>query len=106
MATDQEKIAAITAMQSAYWDAQQLELTLRFKAKTAEAEDVWAKNQRLGTEIDILIGEAIDQWANDAATVATNIKAATDDLEKRVQQIKADIDLAQNIVEAVGLIDD
>ena len=82
------------------------ELSLRFQNKPDDANKIWEGNTRLSTEIDILIGRMMDEWAGRADTAITGLAAANAKLEAAVGDIKKRIKIAQNVVTVVGVLDD
>ena len=106
MATAQEKRKAIGILQSISWDLQQLELSLRLKGEFDAAEKIWGANQRLATEIDVIIGQVIEQWSEEVPAITADLAKAESDVRDSIASIKQDFKNAQLIVEVVGLVDD
>ncbi len=106
MATPQEKRKAIGILQSISWDLQQVELSLRLKGQFDAAEKIWAANQRLATEIDVLIGQVIEQWSEEVPAITADLAKAESNVTDCTASIKQDFKNAQLIVRAVGLVDD
>lgn len=82
------------------------EINLRFQGKTDEAEKVWQKSARLSTEIDILIGQMMDEWLGNAESAIKGLAKINAKLEGAVAEIKKQINVAQNVVKVIGLLDD
>jgi hypothetical protein len=82
------------------------EISLRFQGKTDEAERVWQDNRRLAAEIDILIGQMMDEWLGNAERAIKGLAKIGTKLEAAVAEIKKQINVAQNVVKIVGLLDD
>ena len=83
-----------------------LELDLKFAAKFADARDQAESSKRLSRQIDRLLGQAMDAWSGRGKTTVTNIKTANASLQRAIREIGKDIRTAQNIVKALGLVDD
>lgn len=82
------------------------EINLRFQGKTDEAEKVWKESTRLSTEIDILIGQIMDEWLGNAEASIKGLVRINTDLESAAAEIKKQINIAENVVRVIGLLDD
>ena len=82
------------------------EINLRFQGKTDEAEKVWQENRRLSAEIDILIGQMMDEWLGNAERAIKGLAKINTKLEAAVAEIKKQMNVAQNVVKIIGLLDD
>jgi hypothetical protein len=102
--TDKEQL--LEALMNARRQGQLAEISLRVQNKTAEAETLRERNARLSTEIDTLLGRMMDEWLGSAAQTIQGLTAANAQLEAAVAGIKKQIAVAQNVVKAVGLLDD
>jgi hypothetical protein len=102
--TQKEKV--VESLMAARRQGQTIEITLRFQGKTDEAEKVWQENRRLSTEIDILIGQMMDEWLGDAERVIKGLGKISTKLEAAIAEIKKQITVAQNVVKIIGLLDD
>jgi len=83
-----------------------LERDLRIEGKYEEADRIWAADQVLSVEIDILLGHRMDDWKKSANEVKPKIEAATKKFEVAAADIKKGIDLAKNVIKVLGYIDD
>ena len=102
--TDKEK--DLESLMAARRQGQLAELSLRFQGKPDEADKIWASNARLSTEIDILIGRMMEEWLGAADRATKDLAAANAKLEAAVADIKKQIEVAQKVVEVLGLLDD
>jgi hypothetical protein len=76
------------------------------QGKPDEADKIRPGNTRLSREIDILIGQMMDEWLGDADRTMKDLTAVNAKLEAAVAEIKKQINVAQNVVKALGLLDD
>ena len=102
--TEKEKV--VDSLMAARRQGQITEITLRFQGRTDEAEKVWQGNRRLSTEIDILIGQMMDEWLSKAEQAIKGLAEANSKLETAVAEIKKQINIAENVVKVLGLLDD
>jgi hypothetical protein len=102
--TQKEKF--LESLMDANRQGQITEINLRFQGKTDEAEKVWQENRRLSAEIDILIGQMMDEWLGDAERAIRDLARINTKVEAAVAKIKKQIDVAQNVVKIIGLLDD
>jgi hypothetical protein len=107
MAFDQtQKEKVVESLMAARRQGQIAEIKLRFQGKSDEAEKVWQINRRLSTEIDILIGQMMDAWLDDAERAIGRLLNVNANLEGAIAQIENQINVAQNVVKIIGLLDD
>jgi hypothetical protein len=102
--TQKEKV--IESLMAARRQGQITEINLRFQGKTDEAEKVWQDNARLSAEIDILIGQMMDEWLGNAERAIKGLAKVNSKLEAAVAEIKKQINVAQNVVKIIGLLDE
>ncbi|MBM4276629.1 MAG: hypothetical protein FJ130_01950 [Deltaproteobacteria bacterium] len=57
-------------------------------------------------EIDILIGEMMDEWLGDAEGAMKGLAKINTKLEAAVAEIKKQINVARNVIKIIGLLDD
>ncbi|WP_052417423.1 hypothetical protein [Cellvibrio mixtus] len=100
------KTDAIHSMQVTLQRCQNLELILRFQEDSTNASLLGAKNKALRKQIDKLIIEAMKDWLEDAQEVTTKIKNANKNLQISITNVKNKKQKGENIVKALGLIDD
>jgi hypothetical protein len=101
-----EKEEILESLINSRRQGQLAELALRFQKKTDEAEKIWEENARLSTEIDILLGQMMEEWLGSADQAIKKLTAASTNLEAAVADIKKQINVAQNVVKVIGLLDD
>jgi hypothetical protein len=107
MSFDKEsKCKVIETMQAVYRNGQMLEMELLFSGRKEDAEEVWRKNARLSTEIDVLIGKAMDEWRGEAAAVVKRLDKASGQLQDSIDEIGAAINTTKKAIKVVGAFDD
>jgi len=102
--TQKEKV--IDSLMAEHRQGQIAEINLRLQGKPDEAEKVWQNNSRLAAEIDILIGQLMDEWLGNAERAIKGLAKISAKLEAAVAEIKKQINIAQNVVKIIGLLDD
>jgi len=85
---------------------QNLALRLKFEGKTVQYAELKQKNQKLMREIDEIIEQAMTDWIGNIANLNSEVKTANKRLQAAITSIKADKKKGENIVKAIGLIDD
>jgi hypothetical protein len=101
---DKEKV--LEFLMTVHRQGQFMEVKLRLQGKPDEAEKLWQSNTRLSTEIDILIGQIMDEWLGDAERAIEDLTDAKAKLGAAVADIKQQIDVPQNVVKVLGLLDE
>jgi hypothetical protein len=101
-----EKEKALESLTTAHRQGQLAEVSLRLQGKPDEADKIKPGNTRLSGEIDILIGQMMDEWLGDADRTMKDLTAVNAKLEAAVAEIKKQINIAQNVVKIIGLLDD
>ena len=86
--------------------AHALEVRLLLKGKQKDGKKVARKSKALSRKIDILLGQVMDEWQGQGNKIIKDIKSANADLQRSIAEIKRNVKTAQNIVKAIGLIDD
>ena len=102
--TDKEKV--LESLMAEHRRGQITEINLRLQGKPDEAEKVWQENARLSAEIDILIGQMMDEWLGNAERAIKGLAKINTKLEAAVAEIKKQMNVAQNVVKIIGLLDD
>jgi len=102
--TQKEKV--IESLMAEHRQGQIAEINLRLQDKPDEAEKIWQSNSRLSAEIDILIGQMMDEWIGNAERAIKGLEKISAKLEAAVAEIKKQIHVAQNVVKIIGLLDD
>jgi hypothetical protein len=102
--TDKEKV--LESMMAAHRQGQLAEVSLRLQGKPDQAEKLRPGNTRLSTEVDILIGQMMDEWLGNAGPTMKDPTAVNGKLAAAVADIKKQINIAQNVVKALGLLDE
>jgi hypothetical protein len=102
--TQKEKV--IESLMAEHRQGQIAEINLRLQGKPDEADKVWQENTRLAAEIDILIGQMINEWLGNAERGIKGLAKINTKLEAAVAEIKKQMNVAQNVVKIIGLLDD
>ena len=101
-----QKEQVIESLMAEHRQGQIAEINLRLQGKPDEAEKVWHRNSLLSAEIDILIGQLMDEWLGNAERAIKGLAKISAKLEAAVAEIKKQINVAQNVVKIIGLLDD
>jgi hypothetical protein len=101
-----QKEQVIESLMAEHRQGQITEINLRLQGKPDEAERVWQSNSRLSAEIDILIGQLMDEWLGNAERAIKGLAKISAKLEAAVAEIKKQINVAKNVVKIIGLLDD
>lgn len=64
------------------------------------------RRNRLRVERDELLRELLQQWAGDAKQLTKKLRDNNKQIDKAIKEISKDIQKAQNVVKALGLVDD
>ena len=83
-----------------------LQITLRFQGRKAEADEVGKQNKRLSSSIDKLIAQSMRQWRGSASQIIADRKKGNAKLQASIKDIKVKKKVAENVVKALGYIDD
>jgi hypothetical protein len=103
---ESEKEQLLTSLMDMRRQGQSAEIDLRFQQRTADADALKEANKRLTKQIDALLGRLMREWLGTAATAMTDLGNTSAALEAATADIKKKIAIAQNVVKAVGLLDD
>ena len=106
MPTKKEKLQIIQKLTRFMQALVALQMKLRMQNKGNEADEVAKKAKALQKEIDKLVGSAIDEWLGEASKQVSAINQATSRLQAAVEDIQKKVEVARNVVKAVGLVDD
>lgn len=104
--TEETKLEIVQRLLVTKQKAHSLEILLRFKGKGDQADDVAASAAELSNQIDALLGQIIDEWLAQSTEIVADLKKANETLQRSVTAIKKGVQTAQNIVKAIGIIDD
>ena len=84
----------------------ELEIELLLKGRTAEAKKVREATDRLSKQIRKLINAAKKIWRGQAQALEKDMRKRNANLQGTIRDIKKKVKIAQNVVKAVGFIDD
>lgn len=97
---------AIDSMQITLHRSRNLALEFRFYGDDTSALKLEKKNKELSKLIDKLIIAAVENWLLDAKKVTANIKKSNTSLQRSITSIKKKKNIGDNLVKALGLVDD
>jgi hypothetical protein len=103
-ADDKEKL--VESLTEARRSGQKLEVTLRLQGKPDDADKVQKKNKALSDQIDVLIGKLMDDWVATADPLVSRVRKGSAQVQAAINDIKQKVDVAQNVVKALGALDD
>ena len=103
--SESNKETLIHSLNETYRKGQKLEINLRFKGKTSEADQVRAKCNELSDRIDDLITEVMKDWLRKADTLINEVKVLNSNLQSNIREIKKEIKMGEKIVKAIGYLD-
>ena len=83
-----------------------LEITLKFKGDAEKANEVAVSTAELSKQIDILLAQIIEEWLAEGAEIVGEITQVNARLQRSITEITKGVQTAQNVVKAIGLIDD
>jgi hypothetical protein len=92
--------------QSIHQNGQILEFEYRLSGNNEEADKIWQENRRLSTELDILIGKAIDDWIEDSRTTLRRVERASGQLQSAIDEVRSAVDKTEKLTQAAGYLDD
>ena len=104
--SQEEQRQIIVQLQTTFIKASDLQVNLILQGLTQKAEEVGQKNRRLLKKIDELIQQLLNQWRTNAQSAISEGKKRNQALQKAIRNIKNKIDTAQNVVKALGKLDD
>lgn len=102
--TSKEQI--IQSLLVAKQKAHMLEISLRFKGKPDEADQLSAKAGELSDQIDNLLSQLMSGWIGTANKILGDITKANAAIQSTIRDIQNDVHVAENIVKAIGYVDD
>lgn len=83
-----------------------LETSLRFKGEGEEADKVAQKANELSNQIDILLAQVLGDWLGQTDAIVQEVKIANSSLQQSIRKIRQGVKSAQNLVKAIGFLDD
>jgi hypothetical protein len=85
---------------------QRLEIRLRFQGKNEDADQVKAKTDELSQQLDDLLAGIMENWSGNAKALITATKDTNKRLQASIRDIKNKIKIGENLVKALGYLDD
>lgn len=79
---------------------------LLIQGEAGKAAEVQAKGQELTREIDSLLAQIMSNWAGSADQLVQDISGLNTNLQSTINKVKQRAQTAEQVVKAIGLIDD
>ena len=100
------KLALLAEMNASYGELTNTRLRLRQDGKDDEAQQIQERRTKLRAEIDRIRGKVAEEWAAKADALAADLKAYNETVQGYINDLKNNIETAQNVVKLVGAVDD
>jgi hypothetical protein len=104
--SEADKQQIIRRLLVAKQEAHSLEISLRFKGRNDQADQLAAKATKLSDTIDTLLGQVMVDWVVETQKIVSDIGQANVSLQSSIKEIQNGIKVAQNVVKALGYVDD
>jgi hypothetical protein len=104
--TEENKQEVITRLLIGKQKAHKLETSLRFKGKGEEADKVAQKASELSNQIDTLLAQVLEDWLGQTDAIIQEVKTANTALQQSIRKIQQGVKTAENLVKALGFLDD
>ena len=86
--------------------AYQAEVKLLLKQKPNEAAEIKSHGKELSRRIDNLIAETMSDWIGNANKLISDVKLINKKVQRSINDINNNVNVAGNVVKLVGFIDD
>jgi uncharacterized protein with PhoU and TrkA domain len=83
-----------------------LEIDLMFKGMETEAKNIRTQTNKLSKKVEILLADLMKNWIGSAKSAIESTRKTNQNLQKTIRDIKKDVEVAKNIVKAVGYLDE
>ena len=103
MTEKQEIIQQLLAAKTKVYRA---EVKLLLKHKPEEANEVKTHGKELSRKIDRLIAQTLSDWVVDAELIIKDVKSTNKKIQRSINDIQNDVNVAKNVVKIVGFIDE
>jgi len=104
--TQAEKNELLDKLSVCYNRVNYLKLLCDEANKPDEAAQFDRRKARLKVEIDGLLRDLYENWIGNANSLKTSLQNSNNGVEASIKEIEGDIKVAENIVKAIGYIDD
>jgi DNA integrity scanning protein DisA with diadenylate cyclase activity len=102
-----EKEAIIDKFLTTKRKGHMLEIALSFKGMDGDAERVKAKNAELSEKVDNLLANIMQDWIDETDSgVVDGLTKVNSKIQDTIRDVKKDIELAKNVVKALGYLDE
>ncbi len=104
--TSAEKNELLDQLSVCYNRTNYLKIVCEEAGSANEAAQLGRRKARLEIEIDGLLRDLLHDWIGDAKSLGATLEKSNGALDKCIKDIEGKIKTAQNIVKAIGYIDD
>ena len=101
----EDKLAVLDAMNTSLGKITNVQVRLTLAGETDLANQLDTHRKALLAQIEELQGQVADQWTVSAAALTEQLRAANDDLQTRIRNIKNKVNVANNAIQIIGQID-
>ena len=105
MVEDNIKMDILDGLSESLKQATAMEVKLTLLRKQDEANAFAKDAKKLSRRIDDAMGELIDEWAEQSATITDDIKKLNEQLATAKEQLSKNVDNSKLIVDAIGYLD-
>lgn len=101
-----KKQEIIQQLLAAKTKAYQAEVKLLLKQMPEQANELKAHGKELSRKIDLLIAQTMSDWVGDAELIIKDVKSTNRKVQRSINDIQNDVNVAKNVVKIVGFIDE
>ena len=106
ISSEEDMLKLLDRLDTTWGKSRELSRKLRMMGNITEADNVKKLYKKVEKQSDVLAAAMIDVWLGEMVVVDKSLKNANANLQRAITKIKKNVDTAQNIIKAVGLIDD
>ena len=106
ISSEEDMLKLLDRLDTTWGKSRDLSRKLRMMGNMTEADNVKKLYKKVEKQSDVLAAAMIDVWLGEMVVVDKSLKNANANLQRAITKIKKNVDTAQNIIKAVGLIDD
>lgn len=103
--TVEAKLDVLDAMNTALGKITNVQIRLSLAGEEDLANQLDTHRKELLAQIEKLQGQVAAQWTVKAAALTEQLRAANDDLQTRIRNIKNQVSVANNAIQIIGQID-
>ncbi len=101
-----KKQEVIQQLLAAKTKAYQAEVKLLLKRKPTEADEIKRHGKELSRKIDNLIAQTMAEWTGNAQKIIGDVRQINKKVQRSINDINNNVNVANNVVKLVGFIDD